>query len=45
MKEAYTVNCIIVTLLHELRRPDVKGGLVALYNGGDMGIATVFETC
>lgn len=46
MKEAYTVNCMIVTLLHELRRrPDAKRGLATRRIDGGMGIAAVFATC
>jgi acetyl-CoA C-acetyltransferase len=34
---------IIVTLLHEMKRRDVKKGLAALCIGGGMGIASLFE--
>jgi len=34
---------IIVTLLHEMKRRDVKLGLGALCIGGGMGVATVFQ--
>ena len=34
---------IVVTLLHEMKRRNVKKGLAALCIGGGMGIATIFE--
>jgi acetyl-CoA C-acetyltransferase len=34
---------IIVTLLHEMRKRDLKKGLASLCIGGGMGIATLFE--
>jgi acetyl-CoA C-acetyltransferase len=34
---------IIVTLLHEMKRRQVRKGLAALCIGGGMGIATLWE--
>ena len=34
---------IAVTLLHEMRRRDVRRGIAALCIGGGMGIAALFE--
>jgi acetyl-CoA C-acetyltransferase len=36
---------IIVTLLHEMKRREVRYGLATLCIGGGMGVAAVFERC